>query len=85
MVGWGFFGRASVPLLGATRCFDVRNAYNAWLKITQPSNLRNFMYKQLELYKYLGLNTQATSQNNNKSQNSYKHLQQSPEFIQATL
>lgn len=32
------------------------------------------MYKQLELYKYLGLNTQATSQNNNKSQNSYKHL-----------
>lgn len=44
------------------------------LKIAQLSNLENSIYKWLKLYKYLGLNMQANSQNNNKSQNIYKYL-----------
>lgn len=55
------------------------------LKIAQLSNLENYIYKKLELYKTLGLNRQANSPNSNKSQNAYKYLKHSPDFIQAIL
>lgn len=58
-------------------CFDNRNPPRktllAGLKIAQLSNLENCIYKKMELYKTLGLNMQANSQNSNKSQNAYKH------------